>query len=231
MTGRAAHRLGLACSLAAAAAATAGAAPGALAPGTARVTGTVSVTDRDGHPVSPAGAIVYVVGFTEPPPDQVPTIEQKGKRFVPELLAITAGQTISFPNDDPILHNVFSRSIARPFDLGSYRRGETKDKRFPTTGVVDVYCNIHPEMAATILVLPNRRFARVGDDGRFTIAGVPAGTWTAFAFTRRAVRPARARITVGAGGGATVRFELVRGVDVPHLNKYGERYRAPGGYR
>jgi len=222
-------RVALAVALAAGAALVATAAT--AAPGAARITGTVSVTDRDGHPLSPAGAIVYVVGFDEPPPHTVPTIEQKGKRFVPDLIAITAGQTISFPNEDPILHNVFSRSIARPFDLGSYRRGETKDKRFPRTGVVDVYCNIHPEMAATILVLPNRRFARVGADGRFTITGVPAGTWTAFAFIRRVASPARARLTVGPGGVATVHFDLVRGAVVPHLNKYGERYRDPGRYR
>jgi len=229
LTGAAA--LGLAVAGVAAAATAAAAGPGGGAAATGRVVGTVAVTDGAGHPVDPAGAIVYVVGFTEPPPRTVPTIEQRNRTFVPALIAITAGQSISFPNEDPILHNVFSRSIARPFDLGSYRRGETKTKLFPTTGVVDVYCNIHSEMAATILVLPNRRFARVGADGGFAIAGVPAGTWTAFAFTRQAARPVRARVVVAAGGAATVHFDLVRGVDVPHLNKYGETYKEPGTYR
>jgi plastocyanin len=199
--------------------------------GGGRVVGTVSVTDENGKPADATGAIVYLVGFTEPPPDTTQTIVQKNKHFVPDLIAITAGQTISFPNADPILHNVFSRSAARPFDLGSYRRGDTKEKSFPTTGVVDVYCNIHPEMAATILVLPNRKFARVGADGRFAIADVPPGTWTVFAYTRAAVRPAQAKVTVTSGADAELHLDLSRGVEPPHLNKYGEKYRDPGKYR
>ena len=199
--------------------------------GGGRVVGTVTVTGPDGKPADPSGAIVYLVGFTETPPADVPTIVQKNKRCVPDLLAITAGQTISFPNADPILHNVFSRSSVRPFDLGSYRRGDTKTKSFPTTGVVDVYCNIHPEMAATILVLPNRRFARVAADGSFTIDGVPPGTWTAFAYARAAVKPSRVDVTVAAGADASIHLELARGVDPPHTNKYGEKYREPGKYR
>ena len=199
--------------------------------GGGRVVGTVTVTGDDGKPADASGAIVYLVGFTEAPSADVPTVVQKNKHFVPELVAITAGQTISFPNADPILHNVFSRSEARPFDLGSYRRGDTKTKAFPTTGVVDVYCNIHPEMAATILVLPNRKFARTGTDGSFAIDDVPPGTWTAFAYARAATRPAQVKVTVTAGADTTIHLDLSRGVEPPHLNKYGEKYRDPGKYR
>jgi len=198
--------------------------------GGGRVVGTVAVTGPDGKPADAGGSIVYLVGFTEPPPDDVPTVVQKNKHFVPDLIAITAGQSVTFPNADPILHNVFSRSVARPFDLGSYRRGDTKDKSFPTTGVIDVYCNIHPEMAATILVLPNRRWARASADGSFTIAGVPPGSWTAFAFTRQASRPASVKVTVVAGADATIHLDLSRAATAPHLNKYGEKYKEPGTY-
>src|SRR5690349_5968313 len=106
-----------------------------------------------------AEVLVYVIGFEEAPPAREVRVQQRGKRFVPGLIGVTAGQTVSFPNGDPFFHNVFSPSVARTFDLGQYRTGETKRRRFPTPGVVDVYCNIHPEMSATILVLPNRRFA------------------------------------------------------------------------
>jgi plastocyanin len=203
---------------------------------TGRVVGSVKITDADGKPAVNADAIVYVVGFTDPPGSHggpPVTVEQKGRKFVPDLVAITAGDKVSFPNTDPFLHNVFSQSGTRKFDLGSFKKGDTKDKEFPTPGVVDVYCNIHPEMAATILVLPNRRHTRTGADGSFTLDGVPPGEWTLFAYTRRAAKPVSAKVSVKAGADTKVDLALQRGAEPPHLNKYGEKYRpeGPGTYR
>lgn len=211
------------------------AAMGAAAPraraeaGGGRVTGKVSVAEASGKPTAGADVVVYVVGFKEPPAGTSETIKQEGRRFVPDLVAITAGDRVAFPNGDPFLHNVFSQSPARKFDLGSFKRGESKDKEFPSPGVIDVYCNIHPEMAATILVVPNRRHTRAGADGRFVIEGVPPGTWTVFAYARRATRPASAKVTVTAGGEAAVELVVVRGAQTEHLNKYGSKYTDGGG--
>src|SRR5262245_2083538 len=113
-----------------------------------------------GKPVADAGGVtVWAIGFGEPPPPDVPELRQRGRQFQPPVLAITAGQSVSFPNGDPFFHNVFSLSAARRFDLGQFRQGESKEKAFPKPGVVEIYCNIHPEMAATLLVMPNRRLA------------------------------------------------------------------------
>lgn len=195
---------------------------------TGSISGKVTVTEADGKPAT-ADVIVYVTGFTEPrdPAAPHPMIAQKDRRFSPDLVAITAGEEIAFPNQDPFLHNVFSKSSARPFDLGSYRRGDPKSKDFPNAGVIDVYCNIHPEMAATILVLPNRHHIHAGGDGTYALDGVPPGTWTVFAYTRRAVKPTSARVTVVAGQTATIDLALVRGAEPDHLNKYGEHYHEP----
>jgi len=195
------------------------------------VTGTVRVVDPQGNAVSAKGAVVYVVGFPEEPPADEVTITQKDKHFVPDLVTITAGQTVTFPNADPFVHNVFSLSPARKFDLGSYRKGKSKSKSFPKAGVIDVYCNIHPQMAATILVVPNRRHARVAADGSFRIADVPPGTWKVFAYVRGAARPVYARIDVGADGTASVTLELVREPVREHTNKFGEKYRDEKRYR
>ena len=200
----------------------------AAAEPTGRVVGTVKVAEPDRQPASPADVIVYVVGFTEPASDKVTTIAQKGRKFVPDLVAITVGERVEFPNLDPFLHNVFSQSTPRKFDLGSFSRGETKEKDFPVPGVVDVYCNIHPEMAATILILPNRRHVVARPDGTFTLEGVPPGDWTVFAYTRRATRPASAKVSVKAGADAAVALEIVRGAEPAHLNKYGEKYHDTG---
>jgi len=194
-----------------------------------RITGKVTVTEAKGGPAAAVDVIVYVVGFKEPPTGATATIKQQGRRFLPDLIAITAGDRVAFPNNDPFLHNVFSQSPARKFDLGSYWRGETKEKEFPDIGVVDVYCNIHPEMAATILVLPNRHHVRAGSDGRYALDGIPPGTWTVFAYTRRAPKPAKAKVKVTAGAETSIDLTLVRSADTEHPNKYGGKYTGPTG--
>jgi plastocyanin len=193
-----------------------------------RVVGQVTVTDPGGARAS-ADVIVYVVGFPEQGATDKPAaaIAQKGRKFVPDLVAITVGQSVSFPNSDSFLHNVFSQSTARKFDLGSFKRGESKDKSFTNPGVIDVYCNIHPEMAATILVLPNKRHTRTGRDGSYVIDGVPPGTWTVFAYARRVAKPVSARVTVVDGQDAKIDLSLARGAEPPHVNKFGEVYKSP----
>jgi plastocyanin len=187
------------------------------------VRGTVEVNRPSGVP---AGAVlVYVVGFTEPPPAAEVSVAQQDRKFVPDLVAVTAGQTVAFPNGDPLLHNVYSPTADRTFDLGSYPRGEVRTRGFPKPGVIEVFCNIHPEMSATIVVLPNRRFALVDAHGGYEIRDVPAGTWTVFAYSRHAAHPTSATITVA--NGAVVETKLVLDEvqrDFAHRNKYGEKY-------
>ncbi len=201
----------------------------AAQPGAVEVTVDLTLGGRAKGDAS--GVVIYLVGFTEEPAAAVEEVRQRNKQFQPALLAITAGQKVSFPNSDPFFHNVFSLSPARKFDLGQFKAGETKVKEFPSPGVVDVYCNIHPEMAATILVLPNRRFATTGPTGKVRIDGVPPGTWTAYGYDRRAGAPVHASVTVRAGEVAHLAFSLDETrPSFTHKNKYGEKYREPGRY-
>jgi plastocyanin len=102
-------------------------------------------------------------------------MEQQNRRFSPDLVVISTGSSVSFPNFDPIFHNVFSLSKPKSFDLGNYSKGQTRMVTFPKPGIVAVYCHLHPNMAGTIVVTPNQWAARVDAAGQFVLADVPPG--------------------------------------------------------
>jgi plastocyanin len=140
-------------------------------------------------PVSsrPPGAVTDAVIYVEKLPASAtdpkaagsePELGQKDQAFVPRVLAIERGTTVSFPNHDPIFHNVFSVSPNKRFDLGKYPRGQTRRVRFDKPGLVNVYCDIHSDMAAYILVLPNHAFTQPAADGSFSLPDLPAGSYS-----------------------------------------------------
>jgi plastocyanin len=174
-----------------------------------------------------SGIVVYLTGYTEAPPEREVNMAQRDKTFQPSVLAVVAGQKVRFSNNDVVVHNVFSRSRARKFDAGKSRPGEDYTETFKKTGIVDVYCDIHEQMVATVVVVPNRAFAVTGPDGRFVLKGVPPGTYPLFAVHRRDERSdvARAEVTVSPGQEAVVTLELQETKrDDSHLDKSGRKY-------
>ncbi|SRR5579884_35558 len=114
------------------------------------------------------------------------TMRQQNRRFVPDMLVIPVGSAVSFPNLDPIFHNVFSLSKPKTFDLGNYPKDHTRTVTFPKPGIVFVNCHLHPNMAAVIFVSPNRWSTKADSGGRFVLAGVPEGLYTIVAWHRAA---------------------------------------------
>jgi plastocyanin len=102
-------------------------------------------------------------------------IRQEHETFVPRVVAVPVGSTVSFPNDDPIYHNVFSLSRPRNFNLGRYPRGHTRRVQFERPGIVKVFCDIHSHMSATVLVFNHPWFAVPDEGGQFELREVPAG--------------------------------------------------------
>jgi plastocyanin len=113
-------------------------------------------------------------------------LSQEDRRFSPDLVVIPAGATVSFPNLDPVFHNVFSLSKIKSFDLGNYPKDHSRTVNFPKPGIVFVNCHLHPNMAAVIVVTPNRFYARPDENGRFKLTGVPPGTYTIVAWHKTA---------------------------------------------
>jgi plastocyanin len=123
-------------------------------------------------------AVVWLEGIQGKPSAHESVMAQHGGQFVPPFLIVVAGQTVTMPNEDDVAHNVYSRSVAKPFDLGYYAKGELKTVTFDRPGLVEVFCLIHSFMRAKILVVPNPYYATIEEDGTFRIRDVPAGTFT-----------------------------------------------------
>jgi len=138
------------------------------------------------------------------------SMAQEDERFAPHVLPIVQGSRVAFPNHDAVYHNVFSLSSARTFDLGRYPRGEAKSVTFTKPGVVQVFCHIHSDMNAVILVLPNSHFAAPDGTGRYVIDNVAPGEYTVVGWHER-TRPVSRRIRVVAGQTTDVNFSLPLG--------------------
>jgi plastocyanin len=131
-----------------------------------------------------ADAVISIEGLpaaaesTLTPEPVPPQLAQQNQSFVPHVLPVAVGSTVVFPNFDPIFHNVFSVSPGKRFDLGKYPRGHSRRVRFDRPGVIQVYCDIHSNMAAFIVVLPSRAFTQPDDAGAFALSELPAGEYT-----------------------------------------------------
>jgi len=134
-------------------------------------------------------------------------IRQRNESFTPRVVAVTLGSEVEFPNDDPIYHNVFSLSRAKPFNLGRYPKGRTRSVRFDRTGVVKVFCEIHSHMSATVMVFDHPWFTTPGEDGRFELPAIPPGDREITAWHER-LGDTTSRVRVEVGRPVTADFVL-----------------------
>lgn len=161
-------------------------------------------SERDALGFERSHVVIYLEGDLPSKPSTT-TMNQENKQFVPDLLAIPAGSTVSFPNLDPIFHNVFSLSKIKEFDLGNYPMNKTRMVTFAKPGIVFVNCHLHPNMTGAIVVSPNSFCVRAGEDGHFALSDVPGGTYTIVAW-HKAAGFFRKTVTVADGPVAPVTF-------------------------
>jgi len=157
-------------------------------------------------------------------------MQQSSKQFQPKLLVIEKNATVDFPNLDPIYHNVFSVSGGNRFDLGLYRSGASKSKKFEETGLVRVYCNIHPQMVGFVMVVDSDFAAVTGRDGAFRFDNVPPGNYVLKAWNEQSGELSQP-VSVHSGTDAPLSLSLdVTGFrPEPHKNKYGKDYPPNAG--
>jgi plastocyanin len=165
--------------------------------------------DIDGKVTASKGkSAVYVeavAGKTFPAPKDQPVLDQKGLMFVPQLLVIQEHTTVQFLNSDNVQHNVFWPSVGgdkkAAKNLGTWPKGDKRPFTFDKAGVVPLFCNVHPDMAAYIIVSPTPYFATTDDAGNYKIKDVPDGSYTVTAWHEGAKSQSKP-VTVAGGGKA-----------------------------
>jgi len=216
---------------------------GALSPACAQITvsGQVAVlNESSGKPLSDASQVVLwltpVAGsaaVAAPPPKQELRLVQRHKSFEPHLLVVQAGSMVQFPNDDPFFHNVFSLFEGKRFDLGLYEAGSTRSVLFDKPGICYLFCNIHPEMSAVVVVLKTPFFAVSDQAGQVSIPGVRPGRYALEVWDERSLPDElkklarRVEISETEHSLGTITLRANPNQNKSHKNKYGRDYEDP----
>ena len=116
-------------------------------------------------------------------------VEQRGREFLPNLVAVSVGSTISFPNFDAVFHNVFSTSPNGAFDLGLYKSGEAREFTFTKEGIIRLGCDLHANMTAYIAVVAAPAYVVTDADGSFTFKRVVPGKYKLRAWSIKSKAP------------------------------------------
>jgi plastocyanin len=214
----------------------------ALAAASSLIAGPVSgrVELRDSHDTAVrkhmdfSGVVVWLEpsagSLPAPSPGATAKMVQKDKTFTPHVLAIRAGTSVDFPNFDPIFHNAFSNYNGKIFDVGLYPPGTSRRERFTQPGIVRVFCNIHANMSAVIVVVNTPYFEVTEKSGNFQLNNIPPGEYTLRFFHERATQATldsiTRRFTVGEGSVALPAIGISESgyIVIPHHNKYGHDY-------
>ncbi len=193
-----------------------------------------------GANLSPASAtVVWLAPIAGNPGDSAiaspmhAVLQQKNKAFEPHLLVVTKGSTVDFPNRDPWFHNVFSLFNGKRFDLGLYEAGTSRTVHFDREGVSYIFCNIHPEMSAVVVVLASQYFAVPNKQGDFSIPSVPPGRYMLHVWNENAL-PATLQalsrevmISESSHSLGLIHVRVTLATTAPHKNKYGQDYEPP----
>ncbi|MFF7986272.1 plastocyanin/azurin family copper-binding protein [Streptomyces sp. NPDC007901] len=97
-----------------------------------------------------------VVAFLDPPAAQAAGHQavMSGYAFSPRSLTITAGDTVTWTNEDQAPHDVKTTSGPESIHSPLLNKGGTWSHTFTTAGTYSYVCTVHPGMAAQLVVQP-----------------------------------------------------------------------------
>jgi plastocyanin len=137
-------------------------------------------------PPATGGYPSVVMLVPEPPvkalvPEEPALMDQAGTAFWPKLLVVRPGQPVDFKNSEDVLHNVHvtnSETRRTEFNVGTAPgAGGAYRHVFESEGAYEVMCNIHPSMAAFVIVTAAPYVAVADSKGAFELEAIPEGTY------------------------------------------------------
>jgi len=134
-------------------------------------------------------------------------IDQRNAEFIPHVLPVIRGTIVDFINRDNVYHNVFSLSPAKKFNIGRRPTGQAVPVVMDKPGIVEVFCDIHSNMAAYIVVLDNDYFAQPDKQGNYSIDHIPSGTYTLKVWHER-LSTGEQTITISPNSTTTINFVM-----------------------
>ncbi len=150
--------------------------------------------------------------YTWPAPSAAVVLDQNGCHYKPHVLGVVVNQNISITNSDPTTHNIHFMPANNPDWNQSQVNGAAAltHKLAHAEVLVPVKCNQHPWMKSYVGVLKHPFFAVSGEDGSFTIKGVPPGKYTVIAWHEGGAKGTEKtmEVTVPAKGAATADFSF-----------------------
>lgn len=107
------------------------------------------------------------------------TLNQQGCLYTPHVFGLRTHQPLEILNSDQTLHNINAQpKTNRPFNIAQPVKGMKTTKQFDKPeSAISFKCNVHPWMKAYGFVLDHSFFDVTGEDGAFTLAELPAGTY------------------------------------------------------
>ena len=145
-------------------------------------------------------------------PSAPATLDQNGCHYKPHVMGVMVNQPITITNSDPTTHNIHFTPKNNPDWNQQQSNGAAPmtHKLARAEVLVPVKCNQHPWMKAYVGVTKHPFFAVSGEDGSFTIKGVPPGKYTVVAWHEGGANGTEKpmEVTVPAKGSATADFSF-----------------------
>jgi len=85
-------------------------------------------------------------------PAHAQTVVQFERAFHPAEVTIARGETLTISNHDEFIHQIYVNSSAMNFDSNEQPPGQDVLVTFPSAGMFEVRCHIHPRMRLNVHV-------------------------------------------------------------------------------